>query len=45
MSKREILATPLGEMQDMIACIAIYNGSAKPKRKRRLSYDEAINMR
>lgn len=33
MSKAEILATTTGEMADMFACMAIYSGSMKPKKK------------
>jgi len=33
MSKAEILATTTGEMADMFACMAIYSGSMKQKRK------------
>lgn len=33
MSKAEILATTTGEMADMFACMAIYNGTMKQKRK------------
>ena len=43
MSKSEILVTTVGEMQDMIACMAIVNGAAKEKKK--LSFDEAIALR
>lgn len=43
MSKSEILVTTVGEMQDMIACMAIVNGVAKEKKK--LSFDEAIALR
>jgi len=32
MSKHEILHTPIGEMYDMIACLSIYSGGAKPKK-------------
>lgn len=46
MTRQEILVTPLGEMQDMISCLAIYEGMAKPKKqKKNWSYDEAINLR
>ncbi|MBP5699949.1 MAG: hypothetical protein J6W71_03765 [Methanobrevibacter sp.] len=33
MSKAEILATTTGEMADMMACMAIYSGNMKAKRK------------
>ena len=33
MSKEEILATTTGEMADMFACMAIYSGTMKQKRK------------
>ena len=33
MSKEEILCTTTGEMSDMFACMAIYSGTMKPKRK------------
>ena len=46
MARQEILVTPYGEMQDMISCLAIYEGIAKPKKaKRKMTYDEAINLR
>ena len=46
MSRQEILITPLAEMMDMISCLAIYEGLAKPKKKKKkMSYDEAINLR
>lgn len=32
MSKREILVTPIGEMYDMLSCLSVYEGSAKPKK-------------
>ena len=31
MSKQEILCTPIGEMLDMLACMAIFEGGAKEK--------------
>ena len=34
MSKAEILATTTGEMADMFACMAIYSGEMKQKRKK-----------
>lgn len=46
MGKREILITKYGEMMDMIACLAIFNGSAKPKkRKPKLSYMQVMQLR
>lgn len=48
MSRREILATRFGEMQDMIACLSIYDGSALPKStssKRYTDFDEAMKLR
>lgn len=43
MAKQEVLVTRLGEMLDMIACLAIYNGRAKPK-KRKLTFDEIMSL-
>lgn len=43
MTKKEILVTTVGEMQDMIACTAIVNGMAKEKKA--LSFDEALALR
>lgn len=46
MDKAEILDTRYGEMLDMINCLKIFNGNARQKKqRRRLSYDEAINLR
>lgn len=33
MSKEEILCTTTGEMSDMLACMAIYSGAMRPKKK------------
>lgn len=33
MTKKEILVTTTGEMSDMMAALAIYSGSMKPKHK------------
>lgn len=44
MAKREILCTRVGEMRDMIACHAIFNG-AKPKtRRKQLSFAETLEV-
>lgn len=45
MSKQEILITPYGEMHDMIACLAIYEGNAEPAKKRKWTFDEAMRLR
>ena len=47
MSKQEILVTPYGEMRDMIACLSIYNGTARQKitESKDMTYDEVMNMR
>lgn len=46
MEKREILATPYGEMIDMISCLSVYQGTAREKKKpKKYSYDEAIALR
>jgi len=33
MSKQEILVTTTGEMTDMLACMAVYSGDKRVKRK------------
>ena len=43
MSKAEIMVTTVGEMQDMISCMAIINGVAKEKKT--LSFDDALALR
>lgn len=43
MSKAEIMVTTVGEMQDMIACMAIVNGVAKEKK--RMTFDEMLALR
>lgn len=43
MSAADVMATRYGEMLDMIACMAIYNG-ATPKAEK-LSFDEAMKLR
>lgn len=45
MAKQEILLTRYGEMLDIIACYAIYNGNAKEKHaKRKWKYEDAIAL-
>lgn len=45
MSRQEIMATRVGEMRDMISCLAIYNGATPKKIKKKLSYAEAVKVR
>lgn len=46
MSRPETMLTKYGELLDQIACLAIFNGSAVPKKKKKkLSYDEAMALR
>ena len=43
MTPMEVMATPYGEMQDMIACMSIYNG-AEPQPEK-LSYEDVMKLR
>lgn len=46
MTRQEIMTTPLGEMQDMISCLSIYEGLAEPKKiKKKWNYDDAMALR
>ena len=46
MSGREVMLTPVGEMMDMISCLAVYNGTAEEKEKtKKMSFDEFIAVR
>lgn len=42
MSKQEIYWTSIGEMLDMISCIAIYEGGAKPKKEKKVIKIESL---
>ena len=44
MSTQEIMITTYGEMVDMISCISIYEGGAKPKRPN-MRYEDVMKMR
>lgn len=45
MSKAEILVTELGEMKDMIACLAIYNGTARFKSRSTVTnFDKTLEV-
>lgn len=43
MTKQEIMVTKVGELRDMISCLAIYSGSARPKQKA-LSFQEQMEV-
>lgn len=46
MSKEEILCTPIGEMMDMLSCLAIYEGGAKEKApKKRMGMQEFLQLK
>jgi len=46
MDRRETLTCRYGQMLDLIACLSIYNGTAEPKRKKKVyTFDEAIKLR
>ena len=44
MTRQETMLTAVGEMIDMINCLAIYNGGAKEK-DRKLSCDEIVALK
>lgn len=44
MTKQEILVTTIGEMSDMISCLAIYRGVAQEKRAKP-SLEKILMMR
>lgn len=40
------MRTKYGEMIDLIACLAVFNGAATENRKRKkMTYDEVMNLR
>ena len=45
MSRREVLCTKYGEMLDMIACLAIQNGAPAKQEKRKMSFEQAMELR
>lgn len=46
MDRQEILITTYGEMQDMIACLSIYEGNAVPKTTTTYTdFSEAMKLR
>lgn len=44
MTRQETLVTKYGEMNDLISCLAIYNGSAKEKKTIK-SFEDAMMLR
>ena len=44
MEKREILVTRLGEMRDMLACLAIYHGANPKNSTKKLSFLETLRV-
>lgn len=44
MGTREILLTSVGEMRDMIACLAIYNGAPPKPKKKKLTFLETLDV-
>lgn len=44
MSRSEILCTKYGEMLDMIACLAIYNGAEPKPEKKKLTFAETLEV-
>ena len=45
MTRQEIMATRVGEMRDMISCLAIYNGAEPKRKKKSLPYEQAVKLR
>jgi len=44
MGRQEILTTRYGEMLDLISCLAIYNGAEPGETRRKLSFDETLEV-
>lgn len=45
MTRQEIMTTRYGEMLDMIACLNIHNGAEPKKRKKKYTFEEAMQLR
>lgn len=45
MSKEEILCTPIGEMLDMLSCLAIYNGAKEKTPKKKMKMEEFLSLK
>lgn len=44
MTRREIMATRYGDMLDLISCLAIYNGAEPGETRRKLTFDETLEV-
>ena len=44
MTKQEILCTRLGEMLDMVSCLAIYNGAPPKQKSKKLFFLEQMEV-
>lgn len=45
MTGREVMVTRVGEMRDMIACLAIYHGADPKPKQKHLSFLETLEVR
>lgn len=45
MTRQEILNEKYGVFVDMISCLAVYNGTAIQKKKKKMGFDEALSLR
>lgn len=46
MTRQEILNEKYGVFVDMISCLAVYNGTAvQKKKKKKMGFDEALSLR
>lgn len=45
MKEPEIMLMRYGDMQDMIACMAIENGGANQKIKKKMTYEEVMRLK
>ena len=42
MSENDFMEATPGEIYDLVACFAVYNGDATEVRKKKYTYDEAL---
>lgn len=45
MERQEVMITQYAEMLDMIACFSIMSGAKPKKRKKKMTYDDAMKLR